>query len=105
MHATWAIWRVAPHLRAAGALERFVREGYARFASMVRQLGLIDMLMIRLPDDELAILNLYADPVVGRAAYAEAVTAVADYTEGHMERIAAYTGRAFDLAMLLGRAA
>jgi hypothetical protein len=105
MHATWAIWRVAPHLRAAGALERFVREGYERFASMVRQLGLIDMLMIRLPDDELAILNLYADPVVGRAAYAEAVTAVADYTEGHMERIAAHTGRAFDLAMLISRAA
>jgi hypothetical protein len=105
LHATWAIWRVAPHLRRPGALERFVREGYERFTPLLRRLGLIDMLMVRTTEDEVAILNLYADPVVGQAAYAEAVAAVADYIAGHMERIATSTGKAFDLAMLLGRAA
>ena len=105
LHATWAIWRVAPHLRAAGALERFVREGYERFTPVLRQLGLLDMLMVRTTDEEVAILNLYADPVVGQAAYTEAVAAVAEYTEGHMERIATHTGQAFDLAMLISRAA
>jgi hypothetical protein len=105
MHATWARWRLCPHLHEAGALERFVRDGYARFAPLLRRLGLIDFLMIRTADDEVAILNLYADPVAGQAAYAEAVAAVADYTAGQMERIALHTGRAFDLSMLLARSA
>ena len=65
----------------------------------------LDGVTVVTAEDEVAILNLYADPVAGQAAYAEAVRAVADYTAGHMERISAQTGRAFDLAMLLGRAA
>ena len=105
MHAIWAIWRVAPHLRGAGALDRFVREGYARFSPLMRRLGLLDMLMVRTTEDEVAILTMYADPIVGQAAYTEAVAVVADYTEGHMERIATHTGQAFDLAMLISRAA
>jgi hypothetical protein len=105
MQATWARWRLAPDLRPPGALERFIRDGYERFAPLARQLGLIDMLMIRTAADEVAILNLYADPVAGQAAYAAAVRAVTDFTTGHMERIAVQTGRAFELAMLIGRAA
>jgi hypothetical protein len=104
MHATWAIWRVEPHLRSLGALERFVRDGYTRFATLLRRLGLIDMLMIRTAEDELAILNLYAQEGA-RAANPEAIAAMREYTAGHVTRIASATGKAYDLAMLLGRAA
>jgi hypothetical protein len=103
LHASWSTWRIGPAMRSDATLERFVAEGYRRFAPVIRRLGLIDMLMIRYGEDELAVLNLYADPVAGQAAYAEAGAAVAAYASGHFERIAVRTGQAFDLAMLLTR--
>ena len=60
-------------------------------------------MVIGYADDELVVLNLYADPVEGESAHAEAMTVVAEYAAGYMERIAARTGQAFDLPQLLAR--
>jgi hypothetical protein len=104
MHATWAVWRVGPHLRTTEALERYIAEGYRRLEPMSRRLGLVDRLVIRYGNDELAVLNLYPEPVLGHAAYEEVNAVLADYAAGHIERIETRTGQAFDLAMLLARA-
>jgi hypothetical protein len=103
MNATLATWWVSPEMRSDGDLERFIAEGYRRFEPKIRSLGLIDGMVIRYADDELVVLNLYADPIEGESAYAEAMTMVAEYAAGYMERIATQTGQAFDLPQLLAR--
>jgi hypothetical protein len=82
MYATWVTWRVGPELRSDEALERYIAEGYRHLEPTLRRLGLVDGMVIRYADDEMAVLNLYADPVQGHSGYQEAMSAVTEYAAG-----------------------
>jgi hypothetical protein len=87
-------------LRPTEAFERYLAWTAVRFEPFLRQLNLIDALVIRHAEDEMLILNLYPDPVDGQAGYAAAAAKLAEHTEGNIARTETHTGRAFDLAKL-----
>jgi hypothetical protein len=105
MFATLASWHLGPTLRSLRALEHYIAEGTRRFHPLLRELGLIDALVIRLGEDEMEVLSLYEDPVDGQAAHQEALTAMAGYMEGQVELVRTRSGRAYDIPLLLDDAA
>jgi len=103
LHATWATWRVHPHLRSDKALLQFVEWGREQFEPLLHELGQLDVLVIRSAEDKMAVLNLYPEPLKGQAGYQQVVAKVADFTAGNLDLVEIQTGQAFDLAMLLAR--
>lgn len=102
MYATLSTWRMTPELQAPGAFDRFLVDGNRTYFPVLRRMGVLDAMFIPHGEDQLAVLDLYGDPIEGHAVYEEAVAALAEYIDGKLEPQEVRTGRAYDIPLLLG---
>lgn len=102
MHSTVATWRLDSSLRGPDTLDAFLEQRMGEYLALLRDLGLLDMHVVRLADDVIVAVHFYAEPIESNAAFNEAITATQEVLGSKVALVKGHTGRAFDVPQLLG---
>ncbi len=101
MHANLVTWRLAPAIQPAEELAAHLRGVWTHYSQLLRQVGLLDVLVVRTGEDEMLAIRLYDDSRADDLANEEAVTTLGTEYLSKVTAIEKRVGRAFDAPQLL----
>ena len=101
MLASVTRWRINESVREATAFHELLHTSLGKHVAILRDLGLLDIIVVRIADDVLLAVTIYEDEVEGQAGGAASQVAFRDDLLGKMELISRVAGPAFDLPQLL----
>lgn len=102
MSASLVTWELDSSIRSDEAVEHFLQGIWERYARALQRLGLLDVVVVRIAEDAILAVRLYADSVEHDAAYQEAVATVGEMLAGRATFVSKQVGKAFDVPQLLG---
>lgn len=97
-----ARWRMDPSLHPPGALRAWLQDFWANNEDFLKELEVLDRMVIRTAEDELLVVNLYPEGSPGLQRYKEAAERRPHITTGRVTFIDGIEGRAYDMPALLG---
>jgi hypothetical protein len=101
MLASVTRWRISETISEDAAFRDFMQSSLGKHVSILRNLGLLDILAVRVSDDILLAVTIYEDEAEGQAGWAASQIAFHDDLLGKLELISRITGPAFDLPQLM----
>ena len=101
MLASVSKWRIAESLRAGEDVLELGPTSLARHIDVLRGLGLLDILSIRVSDDQLLVVTIYEEKLEGEDAWKAAQLAFREDLEGKLELLGRESGPAYDIPSLL----
>jgi hypothetical protein len=96
-----ARWQIDPSLESA-EVEEWVRKTWADNQDFLRELGLLDRLVIRVASDQLLVVNLFPVGMDGASVYHDAIARRPSMIYRKVALISGETGRAYDIPALTG---
>lgn len=101
MLASVSRWRLADTIREPAAFRKFLQSSLGKHVAILRDFGLLDILVVRISDDVVLAVTIYEDDVEGQAGWTASQIAFRDDLHGKLELIGRVAGPAFDLPQLL----
>ena len=104
MLASVTRWRISESVRAEDTFRDFLQKSLGKHVAILRDLGLLDILVVRIADDVMLAVTIYEDEAEGQAGWTASQIAFKDDLRGKLELIGRVAGPAFDLPQLLDTA-
>src|SRR5687767_599747 len=101
MLASVSRWRLAETIREPGAFPDFLQTSLGKHVAILRDHGLLDVVVVRISDDVMLAVTIYEDEAEGQAGWTASQIAFRDDLRGNVELIGRVAGPAFDLPRLL----
>jgi hypothetical protein len=102
MQATITTWRIADAYQGNDDVVAVLREIVRQHQMAFRQLGLLDIVLIRSGHDTMTVVNVYEDTLDREAMLAEQNRTLGPVLAGKLELIEREYGPAWDTADILG---
>ncbi len=101
MLASVSRWRIAETVRDETTFRDFIRTSLGKHVAILRDLGLLDILVVRISDDVMLAVTIYENDSEGQTGWTASQIAFRDDLSGKLELIGRVAGPAFDLPQLL----
>ena len=101
MLASVSQWRLAETIREPGTFREFIQSTLGKHVAILRDHGLLDIVVVRIADDVMLAVTIYEDEAEGQAGWTASQIAFRDDLHGKLEFIERSAGPAFDLPQLL----
>ena len=101
MLASVSRWRIDESVRDDAAFFELMQTSLRKHVSILRDLGLLDIMVVRVAEDVLLAVTIYENDAEGQEAWKASQIAFRDDLAGKLEVIDRIAGPAFDLPHLL----
>lgn len=101
MLASVSRWRIDETVRDEAAFRGFLQSSLGKHVAILRDLGLLDIVVVRVADDVMLAVTIYEDEAEGQTGWTASQIAFRDDLNGKLELINRIAGPAFDLPQLL----
>lgn len=101
MLASVSRWRIDERVRDEATFRDLLRSSLGRHVAILRDHGLLDIVVVRISDDTMLAVTVYEDDAEGQAGWTASQIAFRDDLIGKLELIGRIAGPAFDLPQLL----
>ena len=101
MLASVTRWRISETVRDDAAFRGLMQSSLRRHVSILRDLGLLDIIVVRVAEDVFLAVTIYEEEAEGQAGWAASQVAFREDLMGNFELISRVAGPAYDLPQLL----
>lgn len=101
LYTSVASWRLDDSLRPPAVLDAFLHARIEAYCDRLRDLGLLDMHVIRLADDVVLSVHFYARPLDPATAHEQAIATTQDVLDGRVTFVKGHTGPAYDVPQVV----